>query len=347
MKNKVNLEEFLENAEREHAVKIVFVTVSGSRLYGTDNANSDTDYKGIFIPSAQSVLLKHDPKSISYSSGEKNSKNEADDIDITLHSVYEFFNHLMKSETGSIDLLFSMFSDKIVFEDEYFTSLVKEHYMSFMNKNMKSFIGYALGQTKKFGIKGARFEELTRFVEFLKELNNTGDEKLKTLFPVFEKFFKEQNFNFIKMTKAPGPKGARGVSEIEEYVSVLGKLFHENMSIEYFQDKIYSLFKQFGNRTRSTALTEDKVDYKALSHALRVASEVEELLETNFIKFPLKDAEFLREVKEGKHNYEEVVSMVEDKLEKVDELLLSTDLPEKANIKKIEELLIELILNKG
>jgi len=263
MKNKVNLEEFLENAEREHAVKIVFVTVSGSRLYGTDNANSDTDYKGIFIPSAQSVLLKHDPKSISYSSGEKNSKNEADDIDITLHSVYEFFNHLMKSETGSIDLLFSMFSDKIVFEDEYFTSLVKEHYMSFMNKNMKSFIGYALGQTKKFGIKGARFEELTRFVEFLKELNNTGDEKLKTLFPVFEKFFKEQNFNFIKMTKAPGPKGARGVSEIEEYVSVLGKLFHENVSIEYFQDKIYSLFKQFGNRTRSTALTEDKVDYKA------------------------------------------------------------------------------------
>ena len=32
----------------------------GSKLFGTDNANYDTDYKCIFIPSMEDVLLKRD-----------------------------------------------------------------------------------------------------------------------------------------------------------------------------------------------------------------------------------------------------------------------------------------------
>jgi len=56
----MKLTEILKSFENEYNAKVVYVTIYGSKLFGTDNANSDTDYKGIFIPSKKDVLLKRD-----------------------------------------------------------------------------------------------------------------------------------------------------------------------------------------------------------------------------------------------------------------------------------------------
>jgi hypothetical protein len=82
---------------------------------------------------------------------------------------------------------------------------------------------------------------------------------------------------------------------------------------------------------------------KALSHSLRIAEEVKELLETEFIKFPLKNANYIREIKEGKHNIEEVIDKVSDILSEVDILLLKSKLPEEADKEKIEKYLLEIL----
>jgi len=64
--------------EEQYNAKIVYITMYGSKLFGTDNPHSDTDYKGIFIPSQTDVLLKRDIEHYNYNTNE-NSKNEKED----------------------------------------------------------------------------------------------------------------------------------------------------------------------------------------------------------------------------------------------------------------------------
>ena len=45
-------------------VKVIMLCRFGSHLYGTDTPESDTDYKGIFMPTKEMVLLGKIPKSI-------------------------------------------------------------------------------------------------------------------------------------------------------------------------------------------------------------------------------------------------------------------------------------------
>jgi len=330
----MNLEKIRE-IEKQHNIKIIYTTMSGSKLYGTDNENSDTDYKGIFIPSVEDVLLKRDKSSIDLSTNKTNVKNSKEDVDITLHSIHNYFNQLSKSETGAVDVLFSMFrKDTIIYETPE-SKLIKDNYKLFLNKNMKSFIGYALGQTKKFGIKGARYNELDSFVKWLNSIDKDKSIKLENLFDDVKNYIKENNTKYIKFVKAQGSN-----NEIWDYVSILGKLFHGNVTLEYFTTRINQLYNQFGNRTKTIASTDSKTDFKALSHAYRVAYEVEELLETNFIKFPLNNKEFIKSIKEGKQSYEDVVELIQQILENVDVLLLRSKLPEEADKKEIDKILL-------
>ena len=48
----------------------------GAHLYGTDTKTSDLDYKGIFLPSVEEILLNKIPKCINLSTNKTNIKNE-------------------------------------------------------------------------------------------------------------------------------------------------------------------------------------------------------------------------------------------------------------------------------
>jgi hypothetical protein len=140
---------------------------------------------------------------------------------------------------------------------------------------------------------------------------------------------------------APGPRGIGDNLNIK-YFSVLGKMFEGRIDSKYFKERVLELYNQFGNRTITIAETESKTDFKALSHAYRVAVEAKELLETSFIKFPLTEAEFIKEIKQGKHNTELVIDLVHEILEEVDVLMLNSKLPKESNIVFIEDYLLSL-----
>ena len=55
----MKIEQFIKNFENQYNYRVVYVTQYGSKLYGTDNPNSDTDYKGIFIPNLLDALPNH------------------------------------------------------------------------------------------------------------------------------------------------------------------------------------------------------------------------------------------------------------------------------------------------
>lgn len=340
----MNIKNLIKDFEKEHNYKVVYVTKYGSKLYGTDNPNSDTDYKGIFIPNQESVLLKRDMEHYNFNSNDNNTRNGKDDIDLQLFSIYKFFHLLKKGETGAMDILFSMFrEDTQLINDKEFTSVIMENYKRFYNKNLHSFVGYCVGQSKVYNIRGERFNELHLFVDYFNSLvKEQGSEKLELLFPMIEEMFKEKSFKYVKFVSAPTSRGS-GVTQDGTYIEILGKRFLGTVTINYFAQKITNMEEQFGNRAKASA---KGVDFKALSHAVRVINEVEELLDVGFITFPLKNRVYIRSIKEGYESLEDVMNYIDNRLDVVYEKLDNSDLPEKSDIEFMDKLILSLLFSK-
>jgi len=337
------IQSIIKQFEQQNNAKIVYITMYGSKLFGTDNANSDTDYKGIFIPSREDVLLKRDIEHYNYNTNTE-SKNDKEDVDLQLYSIYKWFNLLKKGETGALDLLFSLFrEDTQIYTDKAFTGVMKENYHKFYNKNLHSFIGYCVGQSKMYNIKGERFAELHDFVELFSKIEvDNREEKLEDYFPKIEQIFVEKQYKYVKFIKASIARGNQAYKE-GRYVELLGKRFAGSVTVAYFTKLISQMEEQFGNRTRDAAIG---VDYKALSHAVRVIDEVEELLDDGFITFPLKNRAYVTAIKEGRIALEEVMAYIDIKLDVVQEKLDNSTLPQKSDEMFIDRLILELIDGK-
>lgn len=337
----MNIQTLIQEFQTKYNYTIIYITQYGSKLYGTDNPNSDTDYKGLFIPSAKDVLLKRDIDHYNFSSGDDKSKNSQDDIDLQLFSIYKFFHLLKKGETGAMDILFSLFrEDTQIYNDPQYTLVLKEYYPRFYNRKLHSFIGYCVGQSKLYNIKGERYNELTQFTKALEEISKERfSHKLESLYSDIEELIVSHRYKYIDFVMAPTSRGS-GEHQDGRYIEVLGKRFLGTVTIAYFIEKITDMQAQFGNRAKASA---KGVDYKALSHAMRVISEIEELLDDNFITFPLKNAHYIKQIKEGKITLEEVMNVIDQKLDIVNAKLEASDLPLNSDEEFMDGLILEWV----
>jgi len=334
------IRDIIKDFEQSYNAKVIYVTVYGSKLFGTDSIDSDTDYKGIFIPSKRDVLLKRDIEHYNYNTNNK-TKNSKQDIDLQLFSIYKWFTLLKKGETGALDLLFSLFrEDTQVHNDFNFTKKIKDDYYKFYNKNLHSFIGYCVGQSKMYNIKGQRYNELKDFIELFSKIEIVHkDSKISEFFSEIEKIFEQKEYKFIRFVKAAISRGDQPYKE-GIFIEILGKKFSATVTVGYFITQIKQMQQQFGNRTKGAS---KGVDYKALSHAVRVISEVEELLDDGFITFPLKNKEYIKSIKFGREKLENVMDYIDEKLNIVQNKLANSNLPEKSDEKFIDELILEFL----
>lgn len=334
-----NLQEKVRSFEEKNDCTVLYLTEYGSRLYGTNNEFSDTDYKGVFVQSKEKLLLQQGLEHFTFNSNNSNTKNSSDDVDLQLFSVHKFFQLVKKGETGALDILFSMFSPSVVYENTKFTDLVKNNYKSFLNKNLNSFTGYAVGQASKYGVKGSRFKELLDFNLYFSSFTTHADDKLGLMFNTFKEYFTLNKTKYLRTVFAPGPKTGKG-ENLLEYVEVLGKKFSQDVTCSYFFENLKLQESQFGNRTKSAT---EGTDFKSLSHACRVLLEVEELLVHQKVTFPLLEKDFVYLVKQGSVPLEEVQNFVDSKLDTVKTLMETTDLPETSDLKLMDTLELQVL----
>ena len=320
--------------------RLIYLTHFGSRLYGTDSHNSDTDLKGIFIPSREDVLLKRDKDSFNFSTGDRNSKNTSDDIDIELWSIYKFFGLLKKGETGALDLLFSMFRYDTIIEATYENDDIVGRYKTFLSKNTNAFKVYCIQQAKRYGVKGSRYNDLIALKECMDAFDSNSNFYIKNgdvkgvKFSVFVNEYTDvlQNKKYIQYVELDNGK----------YLNVLGKNFQLDAPYVIVRKDILKLYNNYGERSRKAGEA-DGVDWKALSHAVRVIVEVEELLTDNFITFPLKNTEYIKSVKYGHESLESVLKYIEDKIQNIDAMVDTSDLPDNPSNETFDKLLLEMI----
>ena len=83
------------------------------------------------------------------------------------------------------------------------------------------------------------------------------------------------------------------------FFEVCGKKCMLTASIKHAREVIQNLLEGYGQRARAAERNEG-VDWKALSHAVRVAHEAIELFDTGRITFPRPEAPHLLAIKQGR-----------------------------------------------
>ena len=115
------------------------------------------------------------------------------------------------------------------------------------------------------------------------------------------------------------------------FYTVLGSQFQDRCPADVFKRAVEQKWGSYGERAR-LAKENAGLDWKALHHALRCCKQVEEIVLTGDLQYPLKDAKLLLQVKKGELDFLTVVQpMLEEYVDKVGEMLTSSNLPEKVD----------------
>ena len=306
-------------------VKLMF----GSQLYGTNTPDSDQDFKGVFLPSKEQILLGKIPKSINESTKKENQlKNTSKDVDFETYSLHYFIYLACEGETVALDMLHA--PDNMIIEKSHIWNLIVAERERFYTKNLKAFVGYARRQASKYGIKGSRLNDAQKVLDALKRVNDSTNRcRLLDIWPILptgEHIFKH-------------PPNENG----ERMYEVCGRKIGEKVTLQYARETVKRFVDNYGERARKAADNEG-IDWKAVSHACRAAYQVKQILLENTIIFPLKEAKFLKSVKCGELDYQTVVApKLEDLMTEVEELSLKSNLPDKVDRKFWDRFIINVL----
>ena len=295
-------------------MNIILETKFGSHLYGLDTPNSDTDIKGIFLPTIDELLLGNYPKSIKHTTGKANQKNTKDDIDSEFYSLPYFIKLCMEGNTTALDMLHSTESSTIKTSDVW--EDLKSKRRMFYTSSMQSLVGYARHQAGRYGLKGTRMAALESAILPVKSI----DSDVFTLGAIAEHLYLDE-FCFIKLE----------VSDKEQpYYSVCGKKYPLTIKVKEFVTRLETTLKQFGDRAKA-AKDNEGVDFKALSHATRAAYQMKAIYEDGDFEYPLRQTYFLKQIKLGEVTFNELKPVLESLLERVEELAKISNLPKHAD----------------
>ncbi len=297
----------------------------GSHLYGTATANSDTDYKGVFIPTKRQLLLGRIPKCVSSSTGSQNRKNSSDDVDWEVYSLHYFLELACAGQTVALDMLHAPDEMLLITTDTW--KFIVTQRSRFYTKNLSTFINYARRQASKYGIKGSRLHS----VEDVLSVLQTADPESR-MREIWDRLPRLEH----AVELGRDPNGMR------QY-QVCGKAFQESATVGYVMPILQRFLEEYGARARLAAENKS-IDWKAVSHALRAAVQVRAILTHGTITYPLPEATFLREVKEGHLDYLTVVAPALESLMTEVELLVSqSQLPAQADRKYWEDFLCDTL----
>ncbi len=111
------------------------------------------------------------------------------------------------------------------------------------------------------------------------------------------------------------------------------------MQVEDFHSGMKAQLDKYGERAELAAKNEG-VDWKALSHALRAAYQMRSIYEDGDFEYPLKQSYLLRLVKAGDVPFLEVKQVLEQTLERVEELAKISPLKDKVSVNKWNDWLL-------
>lgn len=294
-------------------MNIIFDTQFGSHIYGTSTPASDLDYKGIYMAEWRDIVLKRDKESIvTCTKKDKRDgvRNQAGDIDREYKELRRFISDAISGQTYALDMLYT--------PQEFWikTSPMWEELWGqrskFLSKSMNAFLGYIRQQCGKYAMKGTRMAAVVSTVEFLQTVNPKL--MLKDVWDMIPKN------DFVKLEEYESLVNGQPRKEI--MLSVLEKKFQEKAHVKFILEILSKFYNEFGGRSKM-AMSNQGVDWKAISHAYRACYQLLDIAREGKIIFPLTQAKKVLEIKSGQISYKDVIQeelplLMEDAMEAIE-----------------------------
>lgn len=298
-----------ETTEMDLIVEMRF----GSHLYGTNGPDSDLDFKAVYIPEARDILLQRVRGSVSQKTdhgfGRKNAPGEEDR---EAYSLDRYLSLLAGGQTVALDMLFAPEAMMMRPPAPLWRTIVA-HRDRLVTRKAMGFVRYCEQQANKYGIKGSRVASARAGCRLLAGLETQygGAAKLGDAEAELVAFCAVTDHAAMRAAARPGGIVQPGsMMQPVRHLVLCGKAMPLTSSIKNARQIAERMLDAYGDRARQAA-GEAGVDWKALSHAVRVGSQALELFQTGRIVFPLVNAAEILAIKRGQQSYEAVAAEIE------------------------------------
>lgn len=322
--------------------------ISGSRAYGTDTPESDTDIKGVFVQPLDGFFGLERVEQIN---------NESNDI--AFYEVGRFAELLAKNNPNLLEMLFTP-AGCIVFRHSLMDHFPAEIVLSKLC--CEAFAGYALTQIRKArGLKkkivNPQPDERKEILEFCYVLEGQGSVPLKSWLE--QRGIRQHDCGLTAVPHArdtyalyhDAPAVYAGITRADstdvrlssvprEAVPLAWMLFNKDGYKKHCKD--WREYREWlGNRDEAryegTLAHGQGYDAKNLMHTFRLLDSAEEIAMHRRLTVRAPNRDWLLRVKAGAFTYEELLILAEERIEHIHRLYETSalpDVPERAAIEK-------------
>ena len=314
-------------------MQTVCLVRSGSHLYGTATSASDLDAQRVVVPDACAILLGRGMDSRGGLAIARGPGAE----DVTTHTLARFVAMVLVGQPIAVELLFA--PERFHLEEPSLTfRRLQEVRQALIPRTLTAFVGYCRRQAATYGAKGDRIRAAKAARElFAKALERHGRQgRVGRILaegdhlPLLEAFPEAITTDLL-----PQANG-----RAFEALVVCGRKMSERLSLVDAYRLVDSVISGYGKRAQAAA-TAQGVDWKAMSHALRISGQALELLTTGHLTLPRPNADYLCAIKMGKVDLEVVRAEIDGMLEQVETAQQVSVLPEHPD----RELAEQIVLN--
>ncbi len=304
----------------------LFKTMYGSRLYGTATPASDVDWKEIYLPPLDQLLLGHKPVNLVHSSGSSHQSNGSEDVDQEWIPLQVFAQDVLQGQTYALELGFAVLGEHRhagqVLYAGWLPSFTQELMAQFLTSNVKMMSGYALHQAQLYGVKGTRLASVNRLAQQIDSLLATGSltpqHRLELLLP----WVAEQHDPYLRV----GSYENHGTQF--PALCLLEKIYPGNLTLAETQARLAQLRARYGARSANAAAAQG-MDWKASAHAVRILLQAIALLRHGRLEFPFAppQVEHLLTIRRGALSPQAFAQELENLLAELDAAQQTTTLP--------------------
>lgn len=346
----------IDNLENQANERVIFRGVVGSRAYGTNTPDSDTDIRGIFVvPSIEYACLSQPPNQVS---DERNDR--------TYYSLRRFCELAANANPTAIEILY-LPEDCILSSSTAYSILQNKRRMFLTEKVVDSYIGYAMSQIKK--AKGTNKRVWNPWPEnppIPDDYCLLLDDVKGVTVPISKSNINLMNCKAIRLSG----NGSSNIFALYDYQEPTGGVFRGGMIYESKvedlnsdkrvgiliyneqsfnnakrQHREYWEWKRKRNDSRWIAQERGEMDYdtKNMMHLVRLLLVGENIVNQGepIIRFQGDELKLLLSIKRGEWSFDEIVSYAENKMD----MLKSnrSRLPLNCDIREVDNLIMSIM----
>ena len=308
---------------------------AGSHLYGTATPASDTDLKAVYLPAARDILLQRARPTVTEERAkERGERNLPGDVDRESYSLQRFLDFVLAGQPLALEMLFAPDAGRTR-PPEPLWRAVQALAPRLVSRQATPFLRYSRLQAERYGSKGARAAAARQALALLEAAETAQGTTARLA--------------IIEATLAAFAAGTPHAALIDlpvgggrdmRHLELCGRKVPLHASIKAAREMAARLLAEYGARTL-LAEQDGGVDWKALSHAVRVGQEAIELLTTGRLVFPLAGARHLLDIKLGHVPYEPVAEEIAQLLRAVEAAAATSTLPDQPDREAAENLVLQ------